>query len=99
MNLTKTFKDNVIVINYELDNREIEILKTVKKIGYLEFRTSYTHEDITASYTDIRISETIDLYINAFLEHDFYDWHTTYVLTDIAIQYLESLKKEFQIHK
>lgn len=91
METFQSFTENQVIVTWTLTEREIEILKKIESIGYLEYRISYIEKDRLDSSKSIKESEILDLINYDFIEQNYDAWHTEYKLTKLSKEYLNSL--------
>lgn len=73
--------------SYELNSKQVEILRRFKEKGWVEFR-NYRYDDVTEEREADLCYELVDMEI---LESDGMSWHLTFHLTEIGKQVVSQL--------
>jgi len=81
-----------VIMQYQLNEREIEILQFVDQNRMIEWRTRYLEEDRLDDSGRFRESEAESLIANGFLSYIDGAWHDDYELTPLAKKFLEYRK-------
>lgn len=84
MNIEPNLAGTVVTVQYELTERELEILQFVARNRYIEFRSRLNEEGRMDTSGTFRESECRELIENGFLDYDDDAYHLTFLLTSLA---------------
>lgn len=84
MNIDPKLEGRMITVQYELTEKELDILQFVAKNGYIEFRRRMCEEDRTDNSGKFRESECRELLESGFLDYDDDAYHMTFLLTPLS---------------
>ena len=84
MNIKPKLEGTTITVQYELTEKELDILQFVAQNGYIEFRSRMNREERMDTSGKFRETECRELLESGFLDYDDDAYHMTFLLTPLS---------------